>query len=282
MGEHPTLIGDLVAIAIANITIYSFENLLESPDCPNLYWALTNLPTPFISLEQGMAGERISIQGEFRDIDSGSPMSPQQIQKVIVHIDKVLELNANRKRPKGAREWLDARVKDPQKVAAACRRLAEVGYKEELLKTFPSEQVILLDDLREYEVLRDEAMKVVTLPPWQQEILAPWKKADDENWLFGVLVPATQKVRRAQGRLDQRLALLRHVEALRLYAAAHDGKLPEKLADCPVPLPDDPFTGKPFPYKVEGNTARLQGSPPTAEEKNLPYFNVRFEVTLRK
>jgi hypothetical protein len=81
--------------------------------------------------------------------------------------------------------------------------------------------------------------------------------------------------------LEQRIALLRHVEALRLYAAAHDGKLPEKLADCPVPLPDDPFTGRPFRYHVDGATAHLRGSPPPGEEKN-PGFNVHYEVTIQK
>ena len=61
-------------------------------------------------------------------------------------------------------------------------------------------------------------------------------------------------------RLDQRIALLRHVEALRLYAAEHDGTLPAKLSEVSVPLPDDPFTGKPFRYEVTGNTAHLRGS----------------------
>jgi hypothetical protein len=48
-----------------------------------------------------------------------------------------------------------------------------------------------------------------------------------------------------------------------------------------VPLPDDPFTGGPFRYEVDGATAHLRGSPPRGEEKN-PEFNVHYEVTLRK
>ncbi len=68
-------------------------------------------------------------------------------------------------------------------------------------------------------------------------------------------MPATKAVRRAQARLDQRIALLRHVEALRLHAAEHDGKLPAKLSEVSVPLPDDPVTGKPFRYELTGATA---------------------------
>ena len=53
LGEHPTLIGNLVGIAIANIAIVPLEEMLEQPGCPNLYWALTNLPVPLVSAGQG-------------------------------------------------------------------------------------------------------------------------------------------------------------------------------------------------------------------------------------
>src|SRR5262249_42358321 len=140
---------------------------------------------------------------------------------------------------------------------------------------------ILLDEKREYEVRRDEATKFMPLPTWEAEALHRQLKQPKEDSLFGFLVPALQKVRRAQGRLEQRIALLRHVEALRLYAAEHAGKLPEKLSDFPVPLPPDPFTGKPFRYDVDGATAHFRGSPPPGEEKN-PAYNVHYEVTLQK
>ena len=95
-----------------------------------------------------------------------------------------------------------------------------------------------------------------------------------------LLAPTRQKVARARTRLDQRFALLRHVEAIRLYAAAHGGKLPASLADIDVPLPDDPFTGKPFHYAVEGKKATLRGTPPRGMEK-VAGFNVEYRVTIR-
>ena len=33
--------------------------MLEQPGCPNLYWALTNLPDPLVPLDKGMDGERV-------------------------------------------------------------------------------------------------------------------------------------------------------------------------------------------------------------------------------
>src|SRR5262249_25148718 len=86
MGEHPTLIGDLVAIAMATITIGTLEEMLEHPGCPNLYWALTNLPDPLISVTKGMEGERMLIRSEFRELDAREPMTPGQIKKLIFHI----------------------------------------------------------------------------------------------------------------------------------------------------------------------------------------------------
>ncbi len=75
--------------------------------------------------------------------------------------------------------------------------------------------------------------------------------------------------------------MLRCVEGLRLYAAAHDGKLPAKLADVPVPLPVDPFTGRPFGYTLEAGTATVRGTPPAGMEKNAG-FNVRYEIKIAK
>src|ERR671933_203637 len=105
-------------------------------------------------------------------------------------------------------------------------------------------------------------MKLMNLPAWQIEARAEQLQPPKDKSLFDDFVPAIHRVRRAQARLDQRLALLRHVEALRLYAAEHDGRLPQKLGDVPVPLPPDPFTGKPFRYQVDGDTAHLRGTPP--------------------
>ncbi len=98
MGEHPTLIGDLVGIAIAFVAIAPLEEMLEQPGCPNLYWALTNLPDPLVPLDKGMEGERIFIFAEFRDLDETTPMSPEQIKKFVAHIDKILDFEPNKRK----------------------------------------------------------------------------------------------------------------------------------------------------------------------------------------
>lgn len=70
----------------------------------------------------------------------------------------------------------------------------------------------------------------------------------------------------------QTIALLETVEGVRMYAAAHNGKLPPSLAALPVPAPVDPFTGQPIDYEVLGDRAVLNGH-------SLP--GLRYRLVLR-
>jgi hypothetical protein len=281
MSEHPTLIGDLVGIAIAAIAIEPMEEMLEQPGSPNLYWALTNLPSPMVPLDKGLEGERVLINSELKELSDTAPMSAEQIRKLVEHIDKLREFEANAKPKKSTRAILNARKKDEKFLQGARERLFESGLSEERLRTFPAEQVLLLDERLAYEIGRDAVMKLMKLPAWQIEARYGQIKKPGGETLFSFLIPAVIKVRRAQSRLDQRISLLRHVEALRLYAAENDGKLPAKLSDFSVPLPNDPFSGKSFRYEVEGNTAHIRGTPPAGEAKQ-PYYNVHYQIIVRK
>jgi hypothetical protein len=278
MGGHPTMIGNLVGIAIAFVAIGPLEEALQRPGCPNLYWALTNLPSPLVSIDKGIEGERVLILAEFHGLEVSAPMTADQLNQFIAHIFKVI---AEQGKPT-LRQWLDARITDEGMIRAARNRLVEYGIPEELLQRYPVEQVLLLDEMREYQVRRDDTMKIMNLPYWQIQALAAQIDVKKPPAVFAdAFVPGLFGVRKAQARLDQRIALLRHIEALRIYAAEHNGSLPAKLADVSVPLPDDPFTGKPFRYDVTGNTAHIRGTPPLGEEKN-PNFNLHYEVTLQK
>jgi hypothetical protein len=282
LGEHPTLIGDLVGIAITSITIRNLEVMLEQPGCPNLYWALTNLPCPLISLDKGMEGERVMMAWVFRDLSDSAPLSKDQLEKFMADADKLLEAADKKPDKPGVRAWLDTHVNDAALVNAARHRLGEYGLPEERLLGFSAEQVILLDEKRELEVRFDDDAKTISFPCWQVEKLAGQNKLNKPPALFAdLLVPITLNARRAQGRVDQRIALLRHIEALRLQAAEQNGALPPKLSDVTVPLPVDPFTGKAFRYELAGNTVHLRGTPPPGQE-NVPVFNVHYEIVMEK
>ena len=68
-------------------------------------------------------------------------------------------------------------------------------------------------------------------------------------------------VRLMMNRLDRHVAALQCVEALRLYAGAHDGKFPDKLSDVTeISIPNDPVSQKPFIYQRTGPTAALEAT----------------------
>ena len=98
--------------------------------------------------------------------------------------------------------------------------------------------------------------------------------ADVEDKIARSLFMSIQKVLTTQARLEQRLAMLRTVEAIRLDAAKNGGKLPSSLADLNVPIPIDPVSGKLFDYKLDGITGRLEGKETTVRQV--------YEVRLRK
>jgi hypothetical protein len=308
LGAYPREAANLVGFSIADMALGTLEEMVQQPGCPNLYWALTDLPSPLVDLHKGLQGDRARVAADLGVLRDDAPLTGEQLENFVSHLSGTLgftQIQAGRA-PRNLRAMLAERVKNPEQVAAARLRLVETGCAEELVQGFPPLQavlrdflpswfgrrraieqlpplqVILLDEKRVYEDRWDESLKLLSLAPWQMDAFA---RSDEsvccENEVFAGLLPPVVEARRLQGRLEQRIALLRHVEALRLYAAAHDGRLPEELADLPVPLPSDPFTGKPFVYEVKGATAQLRGSPPCGEEQNR-CLGLRYEVTIRK
>jgi hypothetical protein len=72
-------------------------------------------------------------------------------------------------------------------------------------------------------------------------------------------------------RRDRVIAVLRVIEALRMHAATHEGKLPSSLeAIDAVPIPVDALSGKPFVYRLNADgTADLQT--PAVHPNNRAY-----------
>jgi hypothetical protein len=84
------------------------------------------------------------------------------------------------------------------------------------------------------------------------------------------ILPAIRTARSATARNDREIAVLRVLEALRIYGATHRGRLPEQLSDITeVPIPDDPITGRAFQYQRDGDKALLRG--PTFRDVALNY-----------
>ena len=89
-----------------------------------------------------------------------------------------------------------------------------------------------------------------------------------------------QKLHLLMNRLDRNMAALQCVEAIRLYASVHDGKLPNELSDITqVPVPENPATQKPLIYQRTGSKAILE-APPSKEQADK--YAIRYELSLKE
>jgi hypothetical protein len=270
-GGSQTLIQDLVAIALAQIMLGRVEEWIQRPGSPNLYWALTELPRPFVDVRGSMRHELGTIYRSFpmlRELKE-KKLSADEARALV---EKFFVAFA-RLSGEDAPDWklkLGIAAMAMKLYPEAKKGLVAAGRTEKEVEALPVPQAVALYHLEEYDRTRDELIKCVALPSWQG--YAELEKADRAerartkvtgNVIIGTLLPATLKVYHAQLRLDRNLAGLRAAEAIRLHMAKH-GSAPQKLSEIKVvPLPIDPFTGKGFDdwYSVKGDKAVLDVPP---------------------
>lgn len=283
-----TFIHALIGMAIGMNTNAELEELISQPAAPNLYWALTSLPRPFIDL-RAAAEEEYSLvylmYPELRDI--GSQRHPPEYWSRL--LDKIAA-DVARWTDDGGQVYskLKLTAAAMQRLPDAKRALAAAGRSPEEIAAMPVAQVVLLYSLQVYDSSRDEQFKWLVFPYPQararfKNLQAMWSALGEKEIvpLFSLLAPATEAVASASARNERSFAMLRTIEALRLYAAAHDGRPPMRLEDVSeVPVPGDPFSGEPFIYRAEGDTAVLEAPLPA----DLPQraFGMRYELTFAR
>lgn len=270
LGEYPALVANRLGLAIAEMATDALTEMAQQQKSPNLYWALTDLPSPLVDLRKGAQGDRTGGDTELRALKDDAPLVDADLESIVSRLSGRAGFVREQAGlpPRNLRAGIAARAKDAEAVRAAGLRLIDAGARKDTVTGFPPLQVILLDEKRDFEARRDEQLKLLGLK--LTEIEEPGDQKTEPDGLFTDLVPRVAEARRAQGRLEQRIALLRHIEAIRMFAAAHGGKLPEKLDGIGVPLPADPFTGKPFGYTHDGTTAKLTTT------------GARYEVSVKK
>ena len=293
ISNAPTLIQALVGNAIAFQALKEVEQWVQAPGAPNLYWALTDLPRPFIDMRKPLQGERLMLESLFpgvRDLQAHKRvLSRSEVERMLAPLAGLrhdLGLRMSELEGRLGLAMLAARS-----YPAARRDLLHQGWTREQLDAMPITQAFVLHEVFLYDNHYDDFVKWAGVPYLQaraglaraeQRLKATRADRSLGGIIATLLLPAVNKVMFASVRLDRRVDALRCVEALRLYAAAHEGKLPQKLADITeVPIPPDPITGKPFGYKLAGGKATLTAPAPVGEQPNLSNTIV-FEITLKK
>jgi hypothetical protein len=286
VGNGESLIQDLVAIAIGAIMFGRVEEWIQTPDSPNLYWPLTALPCPFIDVGRTIQYELNTIHRsvpQLRELQT-KRLTPAQadvlVEQVFTAWCQVDEAAGPAWARKPALAALALKVYPDAK-----RYLIAHGRTAAQVEALPVLQAVAIYYLDQYDQAGDDILKWVSVPYWQgRDGLARVEKriradpATVGNVAIRLLMPALVKTYEAQVRTQRQVAGLRCAEALRLYAAAHGGKAPDKLADVTVvPLPIDPYTGKGFEgfYLARGGQGVLEVPPPPGMP---PHLGRRYEL----
>jgi hypothetical protein len=273
LGRHvstgPFVINALIGVACAQVMFGCVEELMAQPDAPNLYWALTALPRPLVSVREALEIEEVIpewVIPELAEVDRPHDAAGwtsllgrlhdrmKDLETKIVIIDGTVVGPATK-------NFTDlvtfrARALGPARAYVKARRGSIEGLTDD--------QVIVLHVAGGYREFYDDRFKAAYLPYPEAVAAEPSPeqlKAVEGGplGLFAGLIPNVTAIRHAEARLDRTVASLRVIEALRLHAADRGG-LPGSLAEITiVPIPLDPVTGKAFEYRREGEGAVLVG-----------------------
>jgi hypothetical protein len=293
LGRHvadgPLDIQCLVGNSIAGVMAKQVEAFVQEPGAPNLYWALAALPQPMIDFRPGLQADiekAYLAHPELRDLDKRHYPAERWQQLLDETVDRWLlltrvdvpsEAPSEAEHREMLKAFLDAYPEAKQFLVAKGRSAAEV-------EAMPQAQAVLLYMMQTYDEHRDDLLKWLWLP--FPEALKRFEQAEKEpghNPLakreaahLASSNRAVLTIKRAICRVARNIAALEILEAIRMYGAAHDGKLPEKLADITeVPIPSDPLRGEPFIYRLEENTAMLE-SPYPAEPTQALRYQIEF------
>jgi hypothetical protein len=148
------------------------------------------------------------------------------------------------------------------------------GMAKVQVEAMSPEQAVGRYLIETYRSLVEKNWQGWELPYWQAagymhrtEDETKREKGTTNNPLLNTL-PAMAHARYALARVDREIAMLRTIEALRDYAARHDGRPPQSLDQITdVPLPIDPFTGRPFGYKVDGQKVVIDAPVPPDQQR---------------
>jgi hypothetical protein len=268
VGDGPTVLHTLVGVAIENLAADQLDLWAETKGSPNLYWALVRVPHPLVDPWSGLQVESAFMLFDFPEFARLDQivLPPENIKRIWVRMTEMRdEFTSNTPDDWKSLETLRAAT---QRLLPASRKyLLAHGRTAEQLEKLPPEQIVLMHSLDRYHYWVDEQHKCFGLPYWQlrpllKEVEERIEKAraDKAEGLFTPLLPDLSRAAATVAGTERRLAMLRVVEAIRMYAAGHKGRLPETLDTLEVPVPLDNTTGKAFDYGVHGDTATLRST----------------------
>ena len=290
-----TLVGDAIVFQMSDC----LEDLIGAPGAPSLFWALADRPRPFIDLRLALESERHIIEKEFPgllDLDKGIWSLDQTRRFADALQEKLFNIISGDTIP-GWNASIPMHLSPPARslvLAAMCARiepearraLIQAGRSPTEVAAMTVTQAALLYVSAQSRERRDAMFQWANVPyalsvnqfktrPLSQEE----RRANPLLAIFAAFDEGYGASRLAAVRVERQLDILQVVEAIRLDASSHGGRLPASLdAIKDLPLPLDQATGKPFEYRVQGDSATLI-APSLAEVQFLPAFTIQIELT---
>ncbi len=291
-GAGESIIQQLVGIAIESIMQDALFRLITTPDSPNLYWALATVPQPLGHMREAVLLELDGMEKLFPIFSEAESSSLDREgwnalwKKSLREIKELYSMS-------GGTEKVELTI--PLSILAgaadAKRRLHRFGYDDQTLEGMPFERVVTLDALFEIRQTANEFAKTSLVP---RTVPAEWfsgQRSASERMLQAndgslgsvftrLLIPAVDQSRVAETRSMMVHARLMTLEAIRMFASRHEGKLPtslSQLTDAP-PIPN-PFTNAAFDYSSRdtGNFREVELAAKVPDQfSSIRELNVRF------
>ncbi len=281
------LVGDIIYGGIAP----NLPELMDRPDAPNLYWALRPLCRPVVPLADAVRGDRafllsvipVLAKGRSGGITADDWRAYAEQCAAFAALQPYVVTQAGNP-PQQSGPTLAETVRTANAGAATLLPESSAYYARtrrlsaaEAAKVDP--QLLAATYLIEQDqAASDEAAKLLDLP--YPQLMPRWAAVAGRLRELGITAQSPSAVALPFFRAlpvtfamtERRFAALTAVEALRSYAAAHDGQLPQQLANVTdTPVPDNPVTGKPFEYRVENGVATLEDHDPLLADWPLEY-----------
>ncbi|MBI1324738.1 hypothetical protein GC170_16350 [bacterium] len=301
VAQGPYLILALIGVSIDSLMLDCLLDLVQAPGTPSLYWALADRPRPFIDPSPAYEGERYTLERELPELKilDDHVWSDDEARRFADALQRKVDSFMGSQGPMaaGSEETLgsfERRFRIATMAARlypqASRALIEQGWPDAKVRAMPVLQVACLYSYSEYGKLRDEMYKWLNVPyrdsfdelTKAMERLVNGSSENPILGFFGELTPSLNTARMSLVRLERQFDALQAIEAIRLYAHSHQGTLPpnlEAITEAPVPI--DLATGKPFEYKVSGETATLSG-PNLPGALDHPRFRIDYRLKLAR
>jgi hypothetical protein len=300
ISETPIIIPGLVGIAIASLLDEQAHAFMAAAKSPNLYWAFTELPRPFVDLRPAVEFEVAfpSRVFPFLKDPEHAEHSPEQWADLVsraLHTTTSLGGVESSQSSYGWQFRLVATGLALRGYTQAKRNLIAAGYDAQKIEQMPVGQVIAIDEAHLSRYIADEFRKwtMVSYPEgWRRlkqadrelirgHYLGPLLSSREIIPINSLLLPATSAAMDAPIRCDISIAADRVIEAIRMQASQNGGKLPRSLSEISVvPVPAHPRFGTPFPYKVDGEKATLEVRRMTEAPQPMQEGDYIFEITI--